>query len=409
MSTIALTDLPGVLFRFFTRPRILRPVFALLRRFAPVLVIGKQTIVSRYLDIVEILARDADFTIAKLNGPNIDRHDGPFVLGLDRGEQYQRESDMLHSVVRSEDLETIATIVRDEANRRIAIAWTQRRIDLVDGYGRAVAMRVVAAYFGVPETPKRELAGWLRDIFWDIFANVTGDRAVRARSARSSELLRAHLDRVIADRQATKHATPIDDVLGRMLALQDETRPWLDDVAIRRNLTGIITGTVDNTSLFLAHAFGELMRRPHEFALARRAALAGDRETVRRFVYEAARFDPAAPLLARYVPRETTIAAGTPRARTIAAGTTLLIGNISALFNPDGFSDPEAFDIEHDAGILHFGYGLHRCLGYRINGVVLGELATMLLGLSDLRLPRATSGARLADGPFPKRMLLDFA
>lgn len=404
-----MSDLAATAFRVVTRPSILRPIFAFLRRFAPIVTVGKRTVIARYVDVIEILARDTEFTISQLNGPNMARHDGPFVLGLDRGAQYDTERAMLRDVVRAEDRETIAAIVAEEAARLIAAARTSRRIDVVDGYGRAVAMRVIERYFGVPETAGGELVGWLRDIFWDIFANVAGEATVRSRAGHSSAALRAHLDTVIASRKATKASAPSDDVLGRILALQDASRPWLDDHAIRRNMSGIIVAMVDNTSLFLAHALGELMRRPREFALARAAALAGDRETVRRFVYEAARFDPAAPLLARYVSRDAVIAAGTPRARRVAAGTTLVIGNISALFDPDGFEDPESFDIDHDSAMLHFGFGLHRCLGYGINAIVLGELATTLLGLSALRVPPDAAGVVLREGPFPKRMLLDFA
>ena len=404
-----MSDFAANAFRALTKPWILRPIFAFLRRFAPIVRIGKRTVISRYLDVLEVLARDGDFTISQLNGPNIDRHDGPFVLGLDRGTQYDCERALLRDVVRLEDRETIAAIVAGEAARSIAAARTSRRIDVVDGYGRAVAMRVVARYFGVPETDRGELAGWLRDIFWDIFANATGEATVRVRAQRSTLALRAHLDDVIARRIATKASAPSDDVLGRILALADASRPWLDNDTIRRNMCGMITGTVDNISLFLAHALEELMRRPREFERARAAALAGDRETVRRFVYEAARFNPAAPLLARYVVRDTVIAAGTRRERHVRAGTTVVLANISALFDRDGFEDPDSFDPDHDSASLHFGSGLHRCLGYAINAVVLGELATVLLGLSALRVPPRPAGIVLREGPFPKRMLVDFA
>ncbi|GAC1548756.1 MAG: hypothetical protein NVS3B16_21970 [Vulcanimicrobiaceae bacterium] len=391
-----------------TKPRVLRPVFALLRRFAPVFRFRNYVVVSRYLDVVDVLARDGDCTISQLNGPNIDALDGPFVLGLDRGPQYDREAEMLRAVLLPKDIERIRSIVKEEAMRQIAAAWSARRIDVVNDFARTVAVRVVGRYFGVPICDERQMATWLRDIFWAIFENVTGNASVRERAARSSAALRAYLNAVIARHKA---ATPGDlpaGVLGRLIALQGDDRPWLDDRTVRRNITGLIAAMVDNSAVFVTHGLAELLRRPEQLALAREAALAGDSETVRRYLYEAARFDPPAPLLARYVPRATVLAPGTPRERRIEAGTTIVIGNISAMFDPDGFDDPNDFDIDHDAAVLHFGFGLHRCMGARINGVQLAELASALLCLSNIRRPSGSAGTIDYEGPFPNRFVLEF-
>ncbi|MGH3370900.1 MAG: hypothetical protein ACRDPR_12955, partial [Nocardioidaceae bacterium] len=53
---------------FLTGPRVLRPVFAVLRRLAPVARFRKLVLVSRHADVVEILRQDEDFTIAEVNG-----------------------------------------------------------------------------------------------------------------------------------------------------------------------------------------------------------------------------------------------------------------------------------------------------------------------------------------------------
>lgn len=41
----------------------MRPVFSLLRRWSPILVLGRATFISRYDDVVEVLKRDNDFAI----------------------------------------------------------------------------------------------------------------------------------------------------------------------------------------------------------------------------------------------------------------------------------------------------------------------------------------------------------
>lgn len=399
---------PGVL-PFLTGPRFLRPVFTLLRRVAPILTIGNRTVVARYLDVLEVLSRDADFTLSQLNGPKIDRLDGPFILGLDRGPQYDRELALLHRVLLPADLERIRRFVAEQAALQLAVARPRGRIDVVNEYARVVAVRVVATYFGMPGPDEPTMMRWLRDIFHYVFADVTSSAAVRDDAARSGAALRAHMDAVIAQRKAAPANSAPDDVLGRLLALQGPENPWLDDDAVRRNLAGMIVGAVDTTSKFLTLALAQLLERPAEAARARTAALAGETETVRRYIYEAGRFSPHTPLLIRYAPRDTALAAGTRRARTIRSGTTLLLGNISAMFDPDGFNEPGSFRIEHDSAALHFGYALHRCLGLDLNSVQIPQLAAGLLQLSNLRRAPGSDGCMRFDGPFPDRLLVEFA
>ena len=88
-----------------------RLAFALLRRVAPILVIGRRVIVSRHADCLEILTRDADFTIAEVNGERFDRVNGPFILGMDLSPQHDREYGVLRDVVRQDDLERIRRFV----------------------------------------------------------------------------------------------------------------------------------------------------------------------------------------------------------------------------------------------------------------------------------------------------------
>ena len=188
------------------------------------------------------------------------------------------------------------------------------------------------------------------------------------------------MNAVIAQRNAAPPpSTPPDDVLGRLLAHHGPDNPWLDDEAVRRNFSGLLVGAVETTSKFTVLALGELLARPEQLARARAAALAGDTETVKRYVYEAARFNPHTPLLFRYAAHDTVLAAGKPRERKVKAGTTMLLGNISAMFDLEGFHKPGSFRIDHDSATLHFGYGLHRCLGLASTACRFPQLIAALL------------------------------
>jgi cytochrome P450 len=394
------------LFFALTKPYVLRPLFRFLRRFNPIWPVGNYLVVSRYLDLVEVMSRDVEFTISQVNGPKLNAIDGPFLLGLDRGPQYDLEAAMVHNALPCSDLPRIAQIVNEEATRQIQAAWPARRIDLVNGYARVVTVRLIARHFGVPVDDEQTMAGWLRDIFWAVFLDPANDPAIMQQAVRSDAELRVYLEKAIADHRAAPVVPPAD-VVGKMVAFQ-AANPGLDQGAIRRNLGGMIVGMVDNTTTFLTYALSELLRNPRQFARAREAALAGDRDTVRRYIYEAGRFYPVATLLSRHANVDTIIAKGTRRQRLVAAGTTVVLGNISAMFDADGFDEPETFDIDHDSERLHFGFGLHRCSGYQINSVQIPELAAGLLRLSNLRLAPGRDGKMQFQGPFPNRLLLDF-
>jgi len=246
------------------------------------------------------------------------------------------------------------------------------------------------------------MAGWLCDVFRAVFGNLLNDSAVTARGDVSGASLRRYLSAVVAGPQA-----PAQTVLGRLQALQRANGGSPDNDAIRRNIAGIMAAMVYNTGTFLTFGMRELLRRPAEAARARAAAEAGDVELVRRYLYEAARFAPAAPLLARHVPNETKLAVGTNRECTMPAGSTLVVGILSALFDEDGYDEPNSFDIDHDAEMLHFGHGVHRCLGLYINRVQLPELAAALLRLPNLRLGER-GGSLLYNGLFADRFIVEF-
>jgi cytochrome P450/glutathione S-transferase len=396
------------LLNFLLQPAILRPVFALLRRWCPILIVGKTAIISRYNDVIEVLKRDGDFTLSQINAPKIDKIDGPFILGMDAGLQYSQEQAALMQAVRRDDLEGIRAFVANEAAQLIEAARPQGRIDVVNGLARVVPVRLMASYFGILGPDDPTMMRWMRDIFHYIFANLTGAPSVLQDALNASAELRQHMDAQIALRKSLRGQDQKDDVLGRLLALQDAAHPWLDDTAVRRNLGGVIVGSVDTTSKFVALAMNELLRRPQALAEAQAAARRGDIETVRRYAWEAVRFNPHHPLQLRYCGQETQIAGGQARTKRIPAGANTFVGSLSAMFDPEVFIHPGKFDAQRQVEYLHFGFGMHACFGRAINAVQIPELVAALLRLPGLRRVSGPVGHILYDGPFPNRLVLAF-
>jgi len=397
------------LFNKLTSASLLRPVFTLLRRMFPILLRGKFALVTRHADVIEVLNRDTDFTIAEINEARFAEADGPFILGMDRSPQYDVESATLREVVRADDLERIRDRVKQNALELTLAAQPFGKIDVVNGLARVVATRTVGDYFGIPASDEPTMMRWMRDVFHELFVNPASDVAVHRDFLRSGAELRNYMDQVIAVRKSQLDAPDQpDDVLGRLLLLQNADHAWLDDRSVRRNLGGLIVGAAETTSKFVTLAIDELLRRPAALAGARQAAIADNRQLLRNYVYEAVRFNPHHPVQARFCKQEAVIAAGTSRARKIPAGATVFVATLSAMFDAEVFVEPKRFRVDREAEYLHFGYGMHRCFGRAINGVQIPELVSALLKLPNLRRTSGSGGRVAFDGPFPDRLVLAF-
>ena len=393
-----------------TSRAVLRPGFALLRHVAPVLKAGKRVVVSRHRDVVEVLGRDGDFTISQINGPSIDRINGPFILNMDRGPEftYDRDHAALRAASRREDLDRVRALVRDTAARLVDAARPQKRIEAVQGLTRATAATVVEEYYGVPGPDRATLVRWMRNLFQDAFSNPNNDPFVRAAALQTRKELEAWILPYIA-RRRQEGVQDAQDVLGRLIAFQSPERPWADDDWVRRNIAGLIVGAVDTTSRFSILTIDELLRRPEELAGAQRAAQAGDIDLVRQYAWEAVRFNPHTPLMARFSAKDQVIAAGTEHEHRVPAGSTLVLGTLSAMFDADGFPEPDRFRTDRPIdSYLHFGWGLHQCFGLAVNKVQVPEIVAALLRLPGLRRAPGADGHVQLDGPFPNRLVLEF-
>lgn len=391
-----------------TGPGVLRPVSAVLRKHAPVLKVGSRVVVSRYADVVDVLNRDRDFTISQVNGPSIDRINGPFILAMDRGPEYERNHAALRMAARYTDLDRVRDRARDSAARRVEAARPAKKIEAVQGLTRAVAADTVSEYFGFPGPDRTTMMRWLRNLFQDAFANPIADPFVRKAALQSFTELKAWIPGEIARRRAAGVAGA-DDVLGRLIAMGTPENPWADDDWVRRNIAGLVVGAVETTSRFSILAVDELLRRPRELRGAHDAAHAGDIDLVRQYAWEAVRFNPHTPLMSRFCAAGAVVAEGTPREKKVPANTGVLIDVVGATFDPDGFAEPGRFRTDRDVRrYLHFGWGMHQCFGLAVNHAQIPEIVAALLRLPNLRRAPGRAGHVALDGPFPERLVLEF-
>ena len=410
-----LTDLRERVERRFetllSNPALVRDLFGFTRVHAPLLVAPRFALVSLAPDVREVLAQDAVFSVTEIYAAKMESTTGDFVLGMSaETAQYARERGLMQEVLRPNDLDMIDQFVGETAEALVRQAEPAGEIDVVAGLTRVVPSRLVGHYFGTPGPDEPTQMRWMRAIFRDIFLNLGNDPGTSAEGIAAGKELNPYLDALIAARKPQIAADPdrYDDFLSRLLKIQAADPARVDDATIRRILGGTIVGTVDTNSKAIAQAIDQLLDRPDQLQAAQAAAASND-PGFAAYVWEALRFNPQNPFLIRHCERDYTLAAGTPRARTIPAGSLVLVGTMSAMFDPAVVPDPDAFRTDRPADIsLHFGDGPHACFGRHIGGRLIPRVAQALLRRPGLRRADGADGHIRYDGAFPDAFRVTF-
>ncbi len=370
-------------------------VAKLLVRFAPGLVVGRFAVVSRWNDIQEVLKRDTEFLIAPINGPRIEEINGPFVLGMDRGEVLVREQRQMYAALSTIDLTDIRTRVQTEAKFLLEAAQKtrERKIEVVNGYARLVAARTAISLFGVSGPSEAEYMRAARWIFQHTFLNILGNKEVRNKALSASKDLKSWTLTEIARRQSGLDGK--NDLMSALLARRAEDAEALDDDGVRRTLMGMLVGAVDTTATAVAHCVAVLLSN----ADLQKSALA-DVNNPDKFVgwcWEALRFYPHNAVLLRHASTGTKIVG-----KELRRDTTVVLNTLGAMHDSEAFPTPRQMNPERPLKrYLHFGGGLHPCAGRAVNAVQVPELVRQLLlhGASEPGTPRF-------DGPFIDELLV---
>ena len=393
-----------------SRPEAL---FEELREHAPTLVLGRIALVTRFSDVADVLGRNDVFSVKPYGDAIMRINHGPnFLLGMDDGPEYRQQLAVLRQAFRRDDAGRIHHSVASCTAQALAPALAEGRLDVPDDFGRLVPALFVADYFGVPGPDPATLMHWARDIFTDGFTNVLGVPLLSRRGMKAGDAFRAHLDDRLARRKSDKAhgAVGQDDVIGRLVSLQAAGEAGLSDARIRDNLLWCVAGMIDNVDTAVCRVMDCLLGRPAVMPGAVAAAASRDTDLLRRYVLEALRFRTATPVVTRLCLRPHTFSKGTRHEKTIPAGTLTFAGVGAAMMDGTAIEAPEEFRLDRPAGhYLHFGSGLHECLGAHIAIAHLTHMVGSLLTLAGLRRARGVTGRLRMAGPFPKTFVLEFA
>jgi cytochrome P450 len=389
-------------------------MFGDLRANQPIFVTPVATVVTRYRDVLEVINLDDIFSVKPYGIAMMRNNGGPnFILGMDDGPEFEHDLSVLKLAVRRDDLPRIKEIVARRTKELIdkAQAQGQGQIDLTDGFGRLVPTLMVTDYFGVPGPNSTVLMNWVRAVFTDIFLNFTSDPKVSEVGMKAGVEFRAYVDALVAEIKAAraKGAPEQDDVIGRLITMQKAPKASFTDDRVRDNIIGCVCGVLENTNTAISNIMNFLFDHPDVMKGAVAAAAAGDTALVRKYVLESMRFHTPAGLMVRVAVKPHTLAPGTPHETTIKPGTVVFAANGSAMMDETVVDDPHTFKLDRPSHhYLHFGWGIHQCLGKYISEVQVTEIIKGLLQLKGLRRADGELGQLKYHGPFPESFSVAF-
>jgi Dyp-type peroxidase family len=356
-------------------------------------------LLSTYPDIMEAFERNDVFSVSGY-GQRMSETTGPFMLGMDAGPAYERESSVMRLTAPSSDLATLGPWLEQFAAGTVAsVVAAGPAFDLVTAVANRVPLGFIAHYFGVPGPDDPTLMAWLETAGLYIFEFWTSLLPVIKEVATSSALgFATYLQSLIDTRVGEMAAgAPVpDDVLTRLLSLlgPDVTQPppnpaiSLDLYGIRRNLGGFAIGSAVAQSATIAFSMQYLLQAENAAALTttRAAALDDNDALLTQCMLEAARLaSPAPPSLFRTTTQEYIMGRGTPRETTIPAGSVVALYPSAAQTDPDYVENPMDFRPGRAAGdYLMFGEGQHNCFGTALATLELTYTAKALLKLDGL-------------------------
>ncbi|OSP56889.1 cytochrome [Pseudoruegeria sp. SK021] len=398
-------------------PEKQRRLFDVLRVFAPNLSTRRKlaasydnsgtVVVSRRADVLEVLARDADFEVVYESRMRQLTDGDNFFLGMQPGWAYTRDTSAMRLAARRTD---VAEIVLPQAQTLAAqrVRDSGGRLDSPQALTRHVPWDMTARYFGVGGPDAATMQDWTTTQFWYLFGDLGADPVLEAKALADAAALRAYLDGAIAARKSDPTAAP--DLLNRCLALQAAGVPGMTDLGIRNNLLGLLIGAIPTISKACCLALDELFRHPQALCRAMTAAREGDDATLAASLWEALRFNPHNPVIYRRAVRDCVIAQSTLRRMRVKKGQIVFAATQSAMFDRSAFQAPNDFLIDRPFGdYIIWGTGMHTCFGAAINEALIPAILKPVLAQQGLGRAVGPSGQiDTGETPFPQHFTVTF-
>jgi len=379
--------------------------FATLRKVRPILHIPNGPVfVTLFQDVQEVLSRPEVFNVTY--APKMDPSVGPFMLARDGGTINERDKGIMRAMLRREDLPRVRKTVAGLAEAAVREGRKDGRLEVVAAVSRKVPVQLTGAYFGFPGPDLASMLRWSRATQYDMFHNYTSDAAIHADNVRAGTEMKAYLAGLVAERRAAIDGGQVsDDVLTRLLKSHFPAEIEFGDERLIANMMGLLVGGIETTSQAIVQILDQFLDRPDALAQLKTAVAANDDATIFQACWEALRFNPINPFVARVCSASYEIAAGTPRATRVEPGTPVFPATRSAMRDEREIPNPDEFRLDRPAyHYMHMGYGLHTCLGDHVSTVQVPEIVKQIVRAGDIsRLDGPEGQIDVNGGPFPER------
>jgi cytochrome P450 len=403
--------------------------FKQLRREEPVFVLpgykGKDledsiptfVVLSKYKDVKEVLDNNKVFSVRPYSKIMDATVGSPYMLGRDLTYYNDEKAPMRLAVGSPQNAERIRQIIATKAKEAIYTGIKNGEIDIVKSVTRAVPIGLNEDYFGFTGPSPKALAKWSRATQHAFFHNPFKDKDVDERSVEAGNEMRAYIrDQLIPQRKKElENGRPTNDVVSRVLSLsKTHERFGVSDERVVANIIGLLVGSVETTSAAISQSVEIILSNPSLRELAIKASLENNNDLISKITWEALRFNPVNPWLARYVEQDYTIATGTKNETLIKKGSVVLASTESAMFDEEVFENPDQFKLNRDQSLfMHLGYANHVCLGDDVSLIMVPETVKQILTLKNVKIDDRRSQSRKVgidkkDGPFPESFYLKF-
>ncbi|RUU00480.1 cytochrome P450, partial [Mesorhizobium sp. USDA-HM6] len=386
---------------FLTDPRWL---LALLRRFWPNLAFGNFLLVTKGVDVRDILERGDEFETPY--GPEMAElaRGSNFILGMQDGAAYRQMKSAVLSAFPPAEVEAAVRPIAERHSRDI-MTRANPGFDAIAGLMKIVPVRICRDYFGLEIDDETEFADWSIALSALFFSDPTANPTTRQLAVVGGDRLIKVIERSIAAvrDKGGKDSRP----LARLVALMDQGRLSRPD--IHSIMLGMIAGFVPTNVLAGGNCLDVILSRSDARQAVDAAIAAGDTGKLDRAILEAMRFKPIWVGPWRYTARDATIGKGTRRERLVKAGTVVMPATLSAMFDPEIVQRPNEFDTSRPhRDYMVFGHGIHLCIGAEIARIQIGECVRALFSKPKLRRARGRAGKMANVGAYPASLKVDF-
>lgn len=356
------------------RPALMRELLLRIRK--PALQLGSDTVLLGHHEIMQVLQRPSDFTLAPLLRPRI--LSGDFLLSQDDSLQYRNDKARMQEAFFSEDfnlidrIRTFSSRCSQQILQSRASGESGFELDFVGELAEPVAAMVLyQLVIGYPESPSQEFVQALRNLGKLIVAGDYHQETRRQEYDDAISVLMQALDTRLTD---NTQAWRKDSVVSRML------QNGCSHADIKRDIGGIAAAGVATIARAGGQAFNELLHRPAALLLAREAAASDNEAAMIQCTLEALRFNPMFQFIVRRCEFDTRIECLDGSHVVLRKGKNVSLGLLAAMFDARVFPEPQRFMVTRPRQhYLHFGDGMHRCFGERIAHVQIAQITMALL------------------------------